>query len=98
MQTCRQNVQSENDTHNGTGVPLHHRNEHYEFQWGQATRLEIEQDVNWRRLLEAIHIFKNEDITVNWIERGCIVCSCNDDFTALCEKACIFFYYYFQFS
>ena len=39
-----------------TGLPLHHKNEHHEFQWEQATILEIEWDVNRRRLLEAIHV------------------------------------------
>ena len=44
---------------------MHHKNEQHEFQWEQAAILEIERDVNRRRLLEAIHIYKNKDITVN---------------------------------
>ena len=59
------------DTYNDRGLPLHHRNEHHEFQFEQATILEIEQDVNLRRLLEAIHIilYKNKDIAVNAYSR-----------------------------
>ena len=54
------------DSYNDTGLPLHHKNEHHEFQWEQAMSiLEIERDVNRRRLLEAIHIYKNKDIAVN---------------------------------
>ena len=53
------------DTYNDTGLPLHHRNENHEFQWEEATILEIERDLNRRRLLEAIHIYKNKDIAVN---------------------------------
>ena len=57
------------DTYNDTGLPLHHRNKHHEFQWKQATTavliLEIEQDLNWRRLLEAIYIYKRKGIAVN---------------------------------
>ena len=56
------------DSYNDTGLPLHHKNEHHEFQWEQATILEIERDVNRRRLLEAIHIYKNKDIAVNVYE------------------------------
>ena len=36
---------------------MHYKNEHHEFQWEQAAILEIERDVNRRRLLEAIHIY-----------------------------------------
>ena len=53
------------DTYNDTGLPLHHKNEHHEFQWEQASILEIERDTNRRRLLEAIHIYKNKDVAVN---------------------------------
>ena len=53
------------DSYNDTGLPLHPKKEHHEFQWEQATILEIERDVNRRRLLEAIHIYKNKDIAVN---------------------------------
>jgi len=31
------------DSYNDTGLPLHHKNEHHEFQWEQATILEIER-------------------------------------------------------
>jgi hypothetical protein len=48
-------------TYNDTGLSLHHRNENHEFQWEDTTILEIERDLNWR-LLEAIHIYKNNDI------------------------------------
>ena len=53
------------DTYNDTGLPLHHKNEHHEFQWEQASILEIERDTNRRRLLEAIHIYKSKEIAVN---------------------------------
>ena len=53
------------DPYNDTGIPLHHRNENHEFQWDQTTILEIEKDTNRRRLLEAIHIYKNKQVAVN---------------------------------
>ena len=34
------------------------------FQWEQASILEIERDTNQRRLLEAIHVYKNKDIAM----------------------------------
>ena len=55
----------EKDTYDGAGLPLHHRNEQHAFQWEQATILEIERDINRRRLLAAIHIYKNKDIAVS---------------------------------
>ena len=53
------------DNYNDTGLPLHHKSENHEFQWNQAEVLEIEKDTNRRRLLEALHIFKNKQIAVN---------------------------------
>ena len=53
------------DPYNDTGIPLHHRNENHEFQWDHTTILEIEKDTNRRRLLEAIHIYKNKQVAVN---------------------------------
>ena len=58
-------IKVKKDMYNDTGLPLHHRNEQHKFQWEQAKILEIERDVNRRRLLEAIHFYKNKDIAVN---------------------------------
>ena len=35
------------------------------FQGERTTISEIDHDINWRKLLEAIHIYKNNNIAVN---------------------------------
>jgi hypothetical protein len=53
------------DSYNDTGIPLHHKKEKHEFLWEQTVILESERDITRRRLLEAIHIYKNKHLTVN---------------------------------
>ena len=53
------------DSYNDTGTPLHHKKEKHEFLWEQTVILESEKDITRRRLLEAIHIYKNKHLTVN---------------------------------
>ena len=55
-------VKKDSSSYNDTGLPLNYKNElhEFEFQWEQAAILEIECDVNRRRLLEAIHTYKTK--------------------------------------
>jgi hypothetical protein len=53
------------DSYNDTGIPLHHKKEKHEFLWEQTVILESERDITRRRLLEAIHIYRNKHLTVN---------------------------------
>ena len=53
------------DMYNDTGLPLHHKIEHHDFQWELTEILEIERDTHRRRLLEAIHIYRNKNNAVN---------------------------------
>jgi hypothetical protein len=53
------------DSYNDTGLPLHHKNENHEFLWDQTMILGVERDITRRRVLEAMHIYKNKHIAVN---------------------------------